>query len=387
MPTVAIAFPGDPLNPSTWSGTPSGVARGLQASGATVRGLRAEPHRALNSVAMHALSLARLHRTSHRDGLVAAIRQSRRAARLSPELGALQSRAARGRLEALGKVDGIVQIGTGYTMPADERVVTFEDMTVAQVLEAPYPGWSALPAKAIQRRIDTQRRVYERAVACCTTTQWVADSVIRDYGIPAEKVHVVGVGRNREPVDAARDWSTPRFLFVGIEWHRKNGDGVLRAFGRLRDELPDARLDLVGGHPAIDQPGVEGHGVLRLGVPDEQAKLRALYAHATCFVMPSHQECSALAYTEAGAAGLPSIGSAVGGSAQLIGPGGLVVDPGDDDALLDAMRALAEPVEAQRRGALARRHAENFTWSAVGERLLRALAPADVDLDSLAPFL
>lgn len=388
MTTVAVAFPGDPRHPTTWSGTPSGVVRGLEASGATVKSLRAEPHPAINAMAMHALSLARLHHSDRAGGVVAALKQSRRSARLSPELGRLQTRAARHRLAALGALEGIVQIGTGYSLHADVPVVTFEDMTVAQVLEAPYPAWKGLPASAVQQRIDAQRRAYERASACCTTTGWVAESIVRDYGIPREKVHVVGVGRNREVPDVAdRDWSVPRFLFVGVEWERKNGDGVLRAFARLRAEIPEATLDLVGRHPAVEQAGVTGHGVLALHDPAQQARLAALNTHATVFVMPSHQEASALAYTEAGAGGLPSIGSRVGGSAELIGDGGLVVDPSDDDALLDAMRTLSDPATAQRLGALARTQAEKYTWPAVGGRLLRAIRPASTPTDRLPAFL
>jgi hypothetical protein len=388
MTTVAVAFPGDPRQPTTWSGTPSGVVRGIEASGATVRSLDADPHPAVNALAMHALSLARLHRSDRSGGLASAVKQSRRSARLSPELGRLQTRAARRRLPALGPVEGIVQIGTGYAVAADAPVVTFEDMTVAQVLEAPYPAWKGLPASAIQARLDAQRAAYERATACCTTTGWVAESIVRDYGIPAEKVHVVGVGRNREALDAERDWSVPRFLFVGVEWERKNGDGVLRAFARLRADVPEAQLDLVGRHPDVSaMPGVTGHGVLALGDPEQQAKLKDLNAQATVFVMPSHQEASALAYTEAGAGGLPSIGSTVGGSAELIGDGGLVVDPSDDDALLAAMRTLCDPATAQRLGALARVQADRYTWPAVGSRLLRALGPQTIDTGALAAFL
>ena len=117
--------------------------------------------------------------------------------------------------------------------------------------------------------------------------------MIRDYGIAPEKVHAVGVGRNHTAPAVERDWSTPRFLFVGMDWPRKNGDGVLRAFARLRAELPDARLDVVGGHPPIDAPGVTAHGVLRLDVPEQHATLERLFGEATCFVMPSHSEAAA----------------------------------------------------------------------------------------------
>ena len=187
------------------------------------------------------------------------------------------------------------------------------------------------------------------------------------------KVHVVGVGRNHNPPEAERRWTEPRFLFVGVDWARKNGAGVLRAFARLREELPAACLDVVGGHPPLHEPGVTAHGILQLGVPEQQARLEHLFSTATCLVMPSHAEASAIAYVEAAAAGLPSIGTRSGGSDYLIGDGGLVVDPRDDDALLDAMRLLSDPETAARMGAAAKRRSDLFTWPAVGRRLLDAL--------------
>ena len=217
-----------------------------------------------------------------------------------------------------------------------------------------------------------QRRAYEQAVACCLTTPWAAESVIRDYGIKPAKVHVVGIGCNHAAA-GERDWTRPRFLFVGMDWARKNGAGVLRAFGRLREEVPAALLDVVGRHPRLDQPGVTGHGVLHLNVAEQRDRLDHLFGSATCFVMPSHSEASAITYVEAVAAGVPSIGTTSGGSGYLIGPGGLVVDPRDDDSLLEAMRRLTDPATAARLGAAAKRRSEEFTWTAVAQRLMRAL--------------
>ena len=291
-------------------------------------------------------------------------------------MAGMQSRAAPQRVRSAGALDAIVQIGAGYLLPRDVPIATLEDMTVLQTRTHPYLGWDALSARAFQARVDLQRTVYERATACCVTSEWAGASVVDDYCVPSEKVHVVGVGMNHVAAPVDRDWTRPRFLFVGIDWERKNGAGVLRAFARLREEVSGARLDLVGGHPPLDQPGAVGHGVLRLDVPHERERVEALYEQATCFVMPSHVEAAGIAYVEAAAAGLPSIATSVGGSNYLVGDGGIIVDPHDDDALLAAMRTLADPETAARIGAQAHRRSRMFTWKAVAGRIVSALEPA-----------
>jgi glycosyltransferase involved in cell wall biosynthesis len=178
------------------------------------------------------------------------------------------------------------------------------------------------------------------------------------------------------PLDAVDDarWASPRFLFVGREWERKHGPSVLAAFASVRAERPDARLDIVGGHPPVRGEGVTAHGALALDVPEEAARVRALFAGATCFVMPSEVEPFGLAYIEAAAAGAPSIATSVGGAGTIVAEGtGLLVPPGDGPALLAAMRTLADADVARRMGAAARERSRLFTWERVGARLLAAL--------------
>jgi glycogen synthase len=108
----------------------------------------------------------------------------------------------------------------------------------------------------------------------------------------------------------------------------------------------------------------------------DRDRLDRLFGASTCFVMPSWHEPFGIVFSEASAAGMPSIGTTAGGCAELIVPPGRVVDPADEDALLAAMRELADPDTARRLGAAARERAQLFTWEAVGERMLRALGIA-----------
>jgi glycosyltransferase involved in cell wall biosynthesis len=370
MKRIGVAFPGDPSQKATWSGIPSGLISGLASAGVEPVPVGVEPPAALLAAGTNAVAAAYLR--PGRD-LRTAVRNARQAARASASLAAVTTRAVPAALRRAGRLDGVIQIGTGYTLRSGAPVVTYEDMTIPQTRTHPYAGWDLLTRRSFEARMARQRRAYELAMGCCLTSPWAAESVLEDYGIAAEKVHVVGIGCNHVAPEIKREWGVPRFLFVGLDWERKNGPGLLRAFARLREELPAARLDLVGGHPPVDQPGVSGHGVLRLDAPEQRERLERLFATATCFVMPSHSEASAIAYVEAATAGLPSIGTSAGGSAYLIGDGGLVVDPADDDGLLEAMRRLADSETAARMGALAKERSRLFSWNAVAARILATL--------------
>jgi glycosyltransferase involved in cell wall biosynthesis len=356
VPRIALAATGDPLAAGTWSGIPAGVARALRAHGAEVVGADATPPAGIRHAAL---------------ALAATRRRSRVDAWYTPSLYALRSRVAARRL---GPVDGAVLMGAEFALPAGTRYITLSDLTLVQA-RATHPVFSRLSRDVFSAWDRRQRVVYERAVACCAASHWTAASLREDYGVPAEKVRVVGLGLNHEPASGvSRDWAAPRFLFVGREWERKHGPSVLGAFASLRLERPDARLDVVGGHPPLRGEGVTGHGALRLDVPEEAARVRELFARATCFVMPSEVEPFGIVYVEAAAAGAPSIATSVGGAATIVAEGtGLLVPPGDGPALLAAMRTLADGEVARRMGEAARERSRLFAWDRVGARLLAAL--------------
>ena len=386
-PTVAILFPGDPAARSTWSGTPLGVLTGFTENGVNACPVTATPPELAHSLALNTVALAHLHR-SRRSGAKETLRLSRRLARNTPAMSALYTRAATRAISRHADLTAVVQIGTGYGVETPLPLVTYEDMTIAQALECGYPEWNRLSRRSLRRRIDFQKRAYERASACCATTFWAADSMVRDYGVSPDKVHVVGVGRNHsvDPPDD-RDWSVPRYLFVGWEWERKNGPRVVRAFERVRDQIPAAQLALVGRHERIDGPGVRDHGILRLDEPAQRQQVEELFRSSTCFVMPSRCEPSALAYIEAAHAGLPAIGTTVGGFSDQLREGGRAVDPADLDGLVDAMLEFADPDVAARAGSIARSRSQLYTWPSVASRLLRAALGPAASGSELEPFI
>jgi glycosyltransferase involved in cell wall biosynthesis len=362
-PRIAVVAQFDPADPSSWSGTPAGICKGLAAAGAQPIAIDARPP-----------GLARAAR---------ALRASWTWEATSPAYawacGAWGDLLVRAR-----GVDGVVAIGSGFALRTAAPVVSFEDETVAQALRRPGSPLAAIGERPLRRWQRRQGRIYARARGCCVASSGVARSIAEDYGIDRDKVHVVGCGRNIEMEPAERDWSVPRFLFVGVDWRRKRGDDVVASFAAVRVRHPEATLDVVGAHPPLEAPGVSGHGRLSLSSPAERERLASLFSTATCLVLPSSYEPFGIAYVEAGAAGVPSIGTTAGGAADAIGEGGIVVDPGDGAALTAAMLSLCDPQTARQLGERARERARLFTWQAVAERVLRALRPAGLDLGGFA---
>jgi len=382
---LGVTFPADPYALTSWSGTPAGLIRGLVACGVAVSGIGLQLPLVLQKAVLGTSALVRLRppfRVS-RDVLHEALTR----ARVAPSQGRLETLLARRRLRGPGHFDAIVQLGTGYSLPQTSAVVTLEDMTVPQARQLGFAGYRDLSPRALAARRAAQARAYSNAVACCATSAWAAESIVADYGIPHDRVHVVGVGANHLPRMVDRDWSRPRFLFIGSDWHGKNGDAVVRAFTSLRESWPNAHLDVAGHHPRLDVHGVSTHGWLHPDRAADQGRIQRLFEAATCLVMPSHREAMGIVYAEASCAGIASIGTTAGGGSQIIGHTGRLVDPDDDAALLDAMRELAEPGRARELGALAHERSRLFTWQAVAERLLRALRLPGMDVESLAEFL
>jgi Glycosyl transferases group 1 len=364
---IALVQQGDPTDPASWSGVPARLGRGIEAAGCEVVPVRAT-FRGAGRI-LDALGMSWADESAN------------------PVFALVSGAVADRALRRNGPLDGVVMIGTGYSLRTSLPVVTYEDLTVAQALRRDEPPYNEVGEAAGRRWRERQRRIYERNRACAVTSAFAGRSIVEDYGIAAAKVHVVGVGRNIDAGRVERDWSVPRFLFVGADWQRKRGAAVVASFAEVRRRHPEATLDLVGGHPPIEAPGVTAHGPLPLGSEEGQRRYAELLHKATCFVMPSSLEAFGIAYMDAGAAGLPSIGTTVGGAPDAVGDGGRLVDPSDDDALTEAMLELAESETARELGERAHRHAAPYTWQAVGERLLRALRPAGVDLDGLPEFL
>jgi glycosyltransferase involved in cell wall biosynthesis len=198
----------------------------------------------------------------------------------------------------------------------------------------------------------------------------VANSSYVGRIVPAKQRQRVAFIPN--PVDAlffAPHMTVPeegRVVWVGRFSRLKGIDVLLRAWPRVRREVPRAHLRLVGapGDPhytAELQPLVRQAGVEVIGPMHGQA-LRAEYASAVALVLPSLQENAPLVVGEAMAVGRAVVATRVGGTADMVQDGetGWLCEPGDVNCLADCLIRLLRDSDQQRRmGRAARAKAES----------------------------
>lgn len=202
------------------------------------------------------------------------------------------------------------------------------------------------------------RRVFERAAGFVAWSSWAKQSLIRDYGCREDDVAVIPPGIDLDLfAPGARDHAVPRILFVGGDFVRKGGDLLLQVFRKhLRGQ---AKLTLVTADDVSEEPDVSVHRNVRAN-SDE---MRALYANADIFALPTRADCYSLVIMEALAAGLPIVTTRVGGIPDLVTDGqtGLTVDVNDEAQLAQALLSLiAEPARRREMSLAARADAARF---------------------------
>jgi len=238
-------------------------------------------------------------------------------------------------------------------------------------------------------------------------SDYITEKIRRRFPSVASRCRTVYNGvdvRLNETRNGRKNGAAKRVLFVGRISPEKGLHVLLEAFQQVVRAYPDVELDIVGPQAAppvafifklSDDPKVAGlvahcNGdyltALKEQVPAElrqrvsfsgaipHSVLAARYAAADIYVQPSLIEAFPLPIPEAMAAGVPVVGTRVGGIAEAITDRvtGRLVDSNDAETLAEAIVDLLSDEPSRRSmGQSARARAlERFSWEHVAEDLL-----------------
>lgn len=192
-------------------------------------------------------------------------------------------------------------------------------------VSAPNTPWKQALVRAAERRLAAGISAH------IAVSRWVAAGVIRDWGVPADRVHVIPNG-----VDAARfavlpdaraarrslglDADAPVVGMAGRLAREKGPDVFLRAARLVHLRRPECRFLVAGDGPEsaslrrlAASLGLGGSVSFAGEVRDVAVALAAM----DVFVLPSRLEAISIGLLEAMAAGRPVVAAAVGGVPEV----------------------------------------------------------------------
>ncbi|NLV56111.1 MAG: glycosyltransferase family 4 protein [Acidimicrobiales bacterium] len=278
-----------------------------------------------------------------------------------------------------GPVD--VVHGPNFVVPparSAARVVTVHDLTAWRFPEL----------------VDRYTRDYPALVARAVAggawvhapSRFVADEAAEVLGVdPARVVAVANGAPDLGPDEPGRDAAAGRaragveryVLAVGTVEPRKDHPSLVAAFDRVAERDPELQLVIAGvdgwGKDALDgavAAARHADRIHRLGWVSTDERV-ALLRGAWVVAYPSVYEGFGLVPLEAMAAGVPVVTTRTGAIPEVVGEAAEMVDPGDVDALADALERVASD-DARRDELIAAGHRRRarFRWSATVDDLV-----------------
>jgi glycosyltransferase involved in cell wall biosynthesis len=193
--------------------------------------------------------------------------------------------------------------------------------------------------------LTLQRHGYRAAQRVVANSAAAADCLVSE-GVGPEKVVVIPNGIDLNPFNVPRTTALgPIVTTVANLRQGKGHEVLLRAAARVLRQRPDVTFQFVGEGPlraGLEQEAEDlaiGAAVRFLG---HRGDVPAILRGSTAFAFPSLMEAFPNGVMEAMAAEIPVIASDVGGIPELVehGRNGLLVPPGDDAALADALLSV-----------------------------------------------
>lgn len=263
--------------------------------------------------------------------------------------------------------DVVLQYGVAGVL--SKPMVGYVEMSILQAVASPVYartyGYEGFSDAWLERAVEGERIFLQHCALVWTNSKWTADGLVAQ-GVPNSRIRVYPPACGmRDPGPIARDWSRRRILFVGKDWKGKGGPLLLKAFRRVRDRFPDARLTIIGCSPRIREEGVQVLGLLNKGNPQQAEMIKRAYTEACVYCMPTLFDTTGIVFFEAAIYGLASVMLCGQGREEIFPPDTAVHLPeASSDLLADQLiQLLNDPQRLADMGNRARARVLRYhTW-------------------------
>lgn len=211
-------------------------------------------------------------------------------------------------------------------------------------------------------------------------TEHMRQEVLRYY--PKARVEVIGEGVDYGFFRRSKKADLPpnSILYIGRFVGMKGVEYLVRAFGMVREEIPDAKLFLGGYGPEEKKlRGLAkklGLGGVRFLGPLDRAEMARYLKACSVFVLPSTSEGFPLTIVEAMSSGCPIVSTRVRGLPEIVrqGRNGLLVEPRDEQALARGIiRLLKDPKTRRAMSGNNIRDARAYSWENIVRQIMERM--------------
>jgi len=227
-------------------------------------------------------------------------------------------------------------------------------------------------AAALRRRVAAERAILDQSTFVTCTSRWARQSVIESYGIEPTRLHLLPFPTLGTAVRQRSDanWLT----FVGNDVARKGGDRLVEWHQAHFADLTE--LHFVSSDPAARRYQGLRNVVVHGELPNAEVR-GSILPRTRVLALPTYYDQSPIVITEAAAAGVPVVASAIAGIPELVldRASGFVVPPTDDETFVARIGELlgSPPLARQMSQQALRHHAESIRSSDFCKRLLELI--------------
>jgi glycosyltransferase involved in cell wall biosynthesis len=251
-----------------------------------------------------------------------------------------------------------------------------------------HPEW--YPRKyALTRKLLVSRSL-KRASAVVVPSEFTRREILSHFDIPGSKILTIGWGVEdafrAQPRDLVDRWKDVLGLagkrlvgFLGSIFRRRHVPELVRAVGRLRRELPDLAVHIVGenlgGLDRSESDEIRALPWVRWDAALREEDLALFYSSLDAFAYLSEYEGFGFPPLEAMACGTPTVVLDRTSLAEVFRGLAVMVDSVEEDGVASGLRSAL--TDASSRDALVRNlHAarERFSWPRAAAELARLLS-------------
>jgi len=298
------------------------------------------------------------------------------------ELAQVQLIHERNALLSLGPVIASRLLRKPYILSVDaEPLLEMDFMEIPLAsMQRSYLSWAA-------------RYAYQHTDAITCVSEPSKQHLVQNWGVPETKLYVLPNGvdtdifaphSNNAPSILEHLGNVPVVMFVGGFWPWQDLSLLVHSFAQVLQDVPQARLVLVGDGlerdsvaRQVSEYNLENSVIFTGAVAHRDVPTYLRAADVTVVVSPANAPNSHLGSPmklyEYMASGKAIVATGVGQTTEVIrhGHNGLLVPPGDADALTQAIvRLLLNPAEREQLGNHARQQAvDQHSWQQYVKRL------------------